>query len=304
VALYKNKILGCVTALNNPALNHPALNSPNLSTPNPLQTLKVDELTVQVYESAADIALAGSAIAREILQDAIATQGQAAAIFATGRSQVNFLSHLTELNAPPELDWSRISGFHLDEYLGIAAEHPASFRHYLQQHLVRKVANWPDTHWHEIEGNGLLPLNICQDYENALRANPIDLCCLGIGNNGHLAFNDPAVADFNDPHWVKLVRLDEQNRQQQADSSDFASLEAVPQYAFTLTLSAIRAARHSLCLANGKGKAAIVHKMLTGSINSHCPASILRQMPQAILLLDRAAAESCNSSIEIFNGNS
>jgi glucosamine-6-phosphate deaminase len=311
VALYKNKVLGCVIALNNPALS-----SSNLSTPNPLQTLKVDDLTVQVYESAADIALAGSANARKILQDAIATQGQAAAIFATGRSQVSFLNHLTSFNAQSEkaqsekaqsekaqsekaqsekaqseLDWSRITGFHLDEYLGIAAEHPASFRYYLQQHLVSKVANWPNTHWHEIDGNGLLPLNICKDYENALRANPIDLCCLGIGNNGHLAFNDPAVADFNDSHWVKLVRLDEQNRQQQADSSAFASIEAVPQYAFTLTLSAIRAARHSLCLANGQGKAAIVRKMLTGPITHHCPASILRQMPQALLLLDRAAAE-------------
>jgi glucosamine-6-phosphate deaminase len=287
----QSEILGCVTALNSSTSNNPALSSLNFSMQKPIKTLKVDDLTVQVYESADEIARAGSAIAREILQAAIATQGQATAIFATGRSQVSFLNHLTHSSAGPELDWACITGFHLDEYLGIAAEHPASFRHYLQQHLVSKVANWRDTHWHEIDGNGLLPLNICQDYENALRANPIDLCCLGIGNNGHLAFNDPAVADFDDPHWVKLVRLDEQNRQQQADSSAFVSLETVPQYAFTLTLSAIRAARYSLCLANGHGKAAIVHQMLTGPITHHCPASMLRQMPQALLLLDRAAAE-------------
>jgi glucosamine-6-phosphate deaminase len=269
-------------------VNNSVVNSPHFSVPNFVQTFQVDDLTVRVYESAADLALAGSAIARQLLCAVIANQGQAAAVFATGRSQIDFLSALTDLSVHPELDWLRISGFHLDEYLGIAAEHPASFRHYLQQHLVKKVAIG---HWHAIEGDGLLPLTICQNYELALRSQPIDLCCLGIGNNGHLAFNDPAVADFNDPHWVKLVRLDEQNRQQQADSSDFGSLAAVPQYAFTLTLSAIRATRHSLCLAYGAGKATIIHKMLTGPIGHHCPASVLRQMPQALLLLDRAAAE-------------
>ncbi len=283
MALYKGEIRWCAAAVNNPA-SHSLV----FSVPDPVQTLKVDELTVNVYDSADAIALAAAAIARQILHDAVTAQGQAAAIFATGRSQIDFLSALTDLSAQPTLDWSRITGFHLDEYLGIAAEHPASFRYYLQQHLVNRVAI---SSWHAIDGNGLLPLTICQNYERDLRANPIDLCCLGIGNNGHLAFNDPAVADFNDPHWVKIVRLDKQNRQQQAESSAFASLEAVPQYAFTLTLSAIRAARHSLCLANGEGKAAIVHKMLTGPIAPHCPASILRTMPQALLLIDRAAAK-------------
>ncbi len=271
-----------------PAVNNPVSTGLFFSNSKPTQTLKVDELTVQVYDSAADIACAGSAIARQILCNVIAQQGQAAAVFATGRSQLDFLTHLTDSANLPDLDWSRITGFHLDEYLGIAANHPASFRYYLQQHLVKKVAI---AHWHAIDGNGLLPLTICQEYERVLRSQPIDFCCLGIGNNGHLAFNDPAVADFNDPHWVKIVRLDEQNRQQQADSSAFASLEAVPQYAFTLTLSAIRATRYSLCLAAGAGKATIVEKMLTGPIAHSCPASVLRQMPQALLLLDRAAAE-------------
>ncbi len=129
-----------------------------------------------------------------------------------------------------------------------------------------------------------MPLKICQDYEKALRANPADLCCLGIGNNGHLAFNDPAVADFNDPHWIKIVRLDEQNRQQQATSSTFTNLEAVPHYAFTLTLSAIQSARHSVCLAYGEGKA------LTEPVGACCPASILRRTSKTLLLIDRAAA--------------
>ena len=242
---------------------------------------------MHIYESADAVALAGSAIARQILHDAIKTKGGANAIFATGRSQLTFLSHLTNSHQYPALDWQKIIGFHLDEYLGIAADHPASFRRYLKEHLTQKVVL---QQWHDIKGDGLLPLKICQDYEKALQANPADLCCLGIGNNGHLAFNDPAVADFKDPHWVKIVRLDKQNRRQQAESSAFASLETVPQYAFTLTLSAIQAARNSVCLAYGESKATIIHKMLTGPIDTHCPASILRQTPQALLLIDCAAA--------------
>lgn len=239
---------------------------------------------MKVYDSPEIVAIAASAIARDILQTAINQRGKAVAIFATGRSQLQFLSHLT--CPTTALDWQRITGFHLDEYLGIAADHPASFRHYLKAYLTSKVALGQ---WYGIEGDGLLPIEICQAYEEKLRANPADLCCLGIGNNGHLAFNDPAVASFTDPRWVKIVRLDEQNRQQQA-SSAFSNLEAVPQYAFTLTLSAIRATRHSLCLAVGQGKAAIIHKMLTAPIEPRCPASILRRMPQAVLLIDRAAA--------------
>lgn len=267
------------------------LNNPTSSNsrPIPLETLIVDRLSVQIYASPEEVALAASVQARQILVDAIEARGQANAIFATGRSQVAFLSHLTHTDRSPVIDWSKITGFHLDEYLGIAASHPASFRHYLQKHLTSQVSL---AQWHDIKGDGLLPLDICQHYENLLRENPADLCCLGIGNNGHLAFNDPAVANFTDPYWVKLVRLDDQNRQQQVSSSAFTSLEEVPQYAFTLTLSAIQAAGHNLCLANGESKSAIIHKMLTGSVSSSCPASILRQTAQAQLLIDSGAASS------------
>lgn len=256
-----------------------------MSVITPNQTLKVDDLTVQIYESAAEVALAASAIAQQTLSTAIEQHGQANAIFATGRSQIQFLQHLS--NPATAIDWPKVSGFHLDEYLGIAADHPASFRHYLREHLTGKVSLGA---WHGIEGDGLLPLEICQDYEKRLRAQPIDLCCLGIGNNGHLAFNDPAVARYDDPHWVKIVRLDDKNRQQQVESKNFETLSSVPQYAFTLTLSAIRASHQHLCLAYGEGKATIIDKTLTGDIGTYCPSSFLRQMPQAILLVDRAAA--------------
>lgn len=104
------------------------------------------------------------------------------------------------------MDWSKVTGFHLDEYLGISANHSASFRHYLKTHLPSKILLGE---WHSIEGDGLLPLDICRNYEQKLREHPADLCCLGIGNNGHLAFNDPDVANFTEPDWVKVVRLDE-----------------------------------------------------------------------------------------------
>lgn len=250
----------------------------------PLQTRRVDQLTVQVYASPEAVAVAASAIAQSILTSAIAESGKAAAIFATGRSQVQFLQHLSHPSTP--VDWSQVTGFHLDEYLGIAADHPASFRQYLHQHLTRKVSLGA---WHALEGDGLLPIDICQRYEQKLRANPIALCCLGVGNNGHLAFNDPGVASFDDAHWVKLVRLDRANRLQQLDSSDFDTLQAVPKYAFTLTLSAIRTAQNSLCIVYGKGKAEIVRRLLTGPVSAECPASILRSLPQATLLVDQSA---------------
>lgn len=250
-----------------------------------MRTQQIDKLTVQVYRSPEEVALAASAMATQTLRAAISTRGEAAAIFATGRSQVQFLDHLTQPDNA--IDWSKVTGFHLDEYLGIASSHPASFQRYLEIYLTSKVNLKA---WHSLEGNSLLPLDVCQNYEEKLRQHAIDLCCLGIGDNGHLAFNDPAVANFNDPHWVKIVRLDDQNRKQQAASSAFKTLSAVPQYAFTLTISAIRASHHNLCIAFGENKAAVIQRVLTGTIGPDCPASVLRQIPQTRLLIDRAAA--------------
>ncbi len=249
----------------------------------PIRTLRIDALKVEIYQSAEEVALAASTQAAKILQTAIDVRQQAIAVFATGRSQKRCLHHLT---SKEDIDWPRITGFHLDEYLGIAAEHPASFRHYLKTHLTSQVSMQA---FHAIEGDGLLPISVCEEYEKKLRSHPLDLCFLGIGDNGHLAFNDPAVADFSDSRWVKLVRLDKKNRQQQVDSSAFGTIDAVPNYAFTLTLSAIGSVQNRLCLAFGKGKAAIVQRLLTGPISPDCPATILRKLPQTTLLIDQAA---------------
>ena len=258
----------------------------------PVCTHQVDTLSVEVYSSAEAVALAASTKATKILQTAIKENQQAIAVFATGRSQKQCLHYLTHQT---DLDWSKITGFHLDEYLGIAAEHPASFRDYLQKHLTSQVSMHA---FYGIEGDGWLPISVCERYEENLRSHLLDLCFLGIGNNGHLAFNDPTVANFKDPRWVKIVRLDEENRRQQADSTDFETIEAVPNYAFTLTLSAISAIKHRLCLAFGEAKAAVVKRLLTGPIDPSCPATILRQLPQTTLQIDQAAASDYLSVLD------
>lgn len=144
--------------------------------------------------------------------------------------------------------------------------------------------------FHYIEGDAKEPLVECDRYSKLLKAQPIDLCCLGIGENGHLAFNEPSVADFNDPHSVKLVKLDNSTQQQQVDGGFFLHLEAVPQYAFTLTLPMICSAKKILCLAPGKRKDKAVKQMLSGCISTNCPASVLRTQAQATLFLDADSA--------------
>ncbi len=181
------------------------------------------------------------------------------------------------------VDWSRITLFHLDEYLGITADHPASFRRYMRERVETRVS---PRQFHYIQGDALQPLAECDRYTKLLQAQPIDLCCLGVGENGHLAFNDPAVANFQDAYSVKLVKLDKVNRQQQVNTGHFPNIDNVPQYAFTVTLPLICAAKKIICLAPEKRKAQVVKQILQGSININCPASILRQQSQATLFLD------------------
>ncbi|MBP0018126.1 MAG: glucosamine-6-phosphate deaminase [Cyanobacteria bacterium SBLK] len=249
-----------------------------------MNNYQFDRLEVRVYENAEEMSIVAAKYAGEYLRSRIARQNSARVIWATGSSQIAFLEKLTKI---PNISWQKITGLHLDEYLGIDREHPASFRRYLRDRLAQKV---PFADFHYIEGDSEQPLRECDRYTRLLQQGEIDLCCLGVGDNGHLAFNDPWVADFDDPDWVKLVKLDPQNRQQQCDRGDFANLEAVPAYAFTLALPAIFSAQMLLCLVSGAPKAAIVAQMLTGDISPTCPASGLRDRPNAILFLDREAA--------------
>ncbi len=250
----------------------------------PIKSFTVDALAVRVYAQPADLVAAAAHDARQQLHTALASTGTAAAILATGNSQLQFLEALI---ARGGVDWSRVTLFHMDEYLGIDAQHPASFRRYLRERVESRVQ---PRAFHYLAGDCLEPLQECARYARLLQAQPIDLCCLGIGENGHLAFNDPPVADFNDPHLVKLVKLDDVCKMQQVKQGHFPSLEAVNPYAFTLTIPALCSARRMICLAPEKRKAQPVKETLQGPISPACPASILRKQSQALLLLDAESA--------------
>ena len=218
----------------------------SITAPAPLRSFQADLLPVHVFPGQDELARHMTATVRDILNDAITRSGSAAAILATGNSQIRFLKLLVESGG---VDWSKVTLFHMDEYLGIRADHPASFRHYMKQRvesLVKPLC------FHYLGGDADLPLDECQRYTDLLRAQPIDLCCMGVGENGHIAFNDPPVARFDDPHAVKLVKLDDACKLQQVKEGHFASLEAVPPYAFTLTIPALLSAKRVLCLAPEK----------------------------------------------------
>jgi glucosamine-6-phosphate deaminase len=248
--------------------------------PAPVRTLQIDALAVRIYARLEEMAVAAALAAGEYLRDTLARQGRAAAILASATSQEKFLEVLTGLTG---LDWARITLFHMDEYLGISAEHPASFRRFLRERVEEKVK--PEV-FHYVRGDAPLPLDECARYSGLLQAQPIDLCCLGIGENGHVAFNDPPVADFQDRHRVKIVKLDQACRQQQVGEGAFPTLDAVPQYAFTLTVPALCSARKMICAVPEKRKAQAVKDALRGPVSTACPASILRQQPHCTLYLD------------------
>ena len=248
------------------------------------QVIQVDNLTVRVAGSSQELTQDVTTLAREYLRSLLTQQQTVSIILATGNSQLKFLDLIT---SNQDLDWSRIILFHLDEYLGITADHWGSFRYYLHHKVERRVK---PRIFHYLEGDALQPLAECDRYSDLLQQQPIDLCLLGIGDNGHLAFNEPSVADFNDPRVVKLVQLETKTRQQQVNGGYFPSLEAVPSYAYTLTIPTICSAKRIFCLAGGNHKAGVVRKTLNNAITPNFPATILRQQPQAILFCDR---ESC-----------
>ena len=250
----------------------------------PAKTFQVDALAVRVYRQQKDMAQDVAQIAQKYLQEILAGQPSAAVILATGNSQIEFLEALIALGG---VEWPRLILFHMDEYLGIGAGHKASFRRYMRERVEQRVK---PRQFHYLEGDALLPLDECDRYTRLLQAQPIDLCCLGIGENGHIAFNDPPVANFTDPHRVKLVKLDQPCQQQQVNEGHFPSLEAVPQYAFTLTIPMLCSARRMLCIAPEKRKSKAVKDALQGSIDTACPASFLRRQPQATLFLDADSA--------------
>jgi len=244
----------------------------------------VDELPVRVYAREDDLAADAARMVQTFLGECIAQRGEAFAIMATGNSQIRFLDALIKLGG---VDWSKITLFHMDEYLGIDANHKASFRRYMRERVESRVK--PKA-FHYLEGDADQPLNECSRYADLLQTQEIDLCCLGIGENGHIAFNDPPVAEFDDPWSVKLVKLDLKCRQQQVNEGHFPSVDDMPQFAYTLTIPTLCAVRKMVCIAPEKRKAKAAHDALRETVSTNCPASYLRTQKHALLLLDTDSA--------------
>ena len=250
----------------------------------PTRSFHVDQLPVRIFATLPDLAAAAAEDAAAVLIAAIAARGRARAIIATGNSQDQFLDCLTRRAG---INWAKVELFHMDEYLGMPVTHPASFRRYLKQRVFDRVHPGAA---HYLEGDALEPLKAMRDYAAALAAAPVDLCCLGIGENGHLAFNDPPVADFTDPETIKLVKLDEKCRRQQVGEGHFPNLDAVPAYAITLTIPALCRVGRMIAVVPEKRKAEAVRASLEGPIATACPGSFLRRQAHAVLYLDADSA--------------
>ena len=250
----------------------------------PLYDATWEQLHVTVYPTNEDMGAAAAEEARAILQEALAHNPECNLILATGNSQLTFLASIRTMSG---IDWSRINIFHMDEYVGLDPSHPASFPAFLRRNIVDHVK---PRSFHPVPGGAANLEQACRDYEALLRSHPASLCVLGIGENGHLAFNDPPFADFNDPVWVKVVQLDETSRVQQVKEGHFPNLAAVPTHAITLTIPALLAARRLICLVPESRKANAVHHALHDPISTACPATILRRVPHAHLILDADAA--------------
>lgn len=252
---------------------------------------KADLLPVSVYPTNEAMGQAAAKEAAQIIQEAIKEKGSAAIIVATGNSQLTFLKALRETDG---IDWSKVTIFHMDEYVGLKAGHSASFPVFLQRHLLDHIPA-PAAFHPVVAREGHLETD-CAEYARLLRAHPVDFCAMGIGENGHLAFNDPPFAEFNDPVWVKVIRLDEMSRRQQVGEGHFGGLDEVPTHAITLTIPALLAAKRVFCIVPEARKANAVYDTINGPITEACPASIMRQKPHVHLYLDAEAAAKAYSA--------
>jgi glucosamine-6-phosphate deaminase len=243
-------------------------------------------MKVEIYPNGKAAGAAAARTAGKALIELGKNRDSIGVIFATGASQMDTLSALTVIE---NLPWRQVRGFHMDEYVGIAATHPASFRRYLRERLTQKVRMME---FFEIDGSAPDPEQTSQDYAEKLRSADPQLCLLGIGENGHLAFNDPPVADFTDPLDAKIVHLDLECRQQQVAEGWFPSVEDVAEYAITLTIPALFRVPKLILSVPGSRKAGIVRRALEEPISTACPATVLRTHPDATLYLDvESAAE-------------
>jgi glucosamine-6-phosphate deaminase len=244
----------------------------------------VDHMTVSVHPDVDALGRAAADAAAAVLRRAVAERGVAHSMFATGNSQLAFVDAL--VHATADVPWSDVVIFHMDEYVGAGPDHPAGFQRWIRERIVDPVRPRAA---HYLDGLAV-PKAEAERYGDLLRHHPLDLCCLGIGENGHLAFNDPPVADFDDLLAVKVVELDAACRRQQVNEGHFATLAAVPTEAVTVTIPALLAAPTVLAIVPEARKAEPVRLALNGPVTTACPASVLRTKSQVTLYLDAASA--------------
>jgi glucosamine-6-phosphate deaminase len=244
---------------------------------------------VRVLPAGEELARAVATDAATAVNDALERRNPARVMFASGNSQLGFLAALHD----ERVDWSRVVGFHMDEYIGVDAAHPASFARYMRERVADALGVG---RFHYLDGAAPDPEVEARRYAALLADHPLDLCCLGVGENGHLAFNDPPVADFDDPLDVKVVELDEASRRQQVGEGHFPSVDAVPPTAITVTIPALLRARRVLAVVPEARKAEPARRALEDPVSTECPASILRTQPHVTMYLDYESSARLRSS--------
>lgn len=252
-----------------------------------MKTFTKDKLTVRVFDSRSDMGAAAAEACVKEMQKLLAEKESIRMIFAAAPSQNEFLAALVKAGKDGRVDYSRVHAFHMDEYVGLAADAPQGFGNFLRDRLFGLLPFASVTY---LNGNAADPAEECARYTALLKEAPIDIVCMGIGENGHIAFNDPHVADFNDPAAVKVVELDHTCRQQQVNDGCFAKLDDVPTHALTLTIPTLVAPKTVFCMVPAPTKAKAVQAAVEGPISETCPASILRRHDNASLWLDPDSA--------------
>jgi glucosamine-6-phosphate deaminase len=239
-------------------------------------------MQVKTYIDRKTMSRAAARDAARLLREVVASRGRARIIAATGASQIEFLESLV---AAPGIDWPRVELFHLDEYVGLPIDHPASFRRYLLERLIRPTGIGA---YHLLDGERD-PLQVAEEAARAIASDPIDLALVGIGENGHLAFNDPP-ADFATEQPYLVVTLDDACRRQQVGEGWFASVEDVPAQALSMSVRQILKSRTILCIVPDTRKARAVHACLEGPVSPMAPASILQTHAHTTVYLDSDSA--------------
>jgi glucosamine-6-phosphate deaminase len=248
---------------------------------NSIYNKKIEELQLQVFPTREQMGKTAAYDVANRMKGLLQKKEKIRMVFAAAPSQSEFLHTLNQIK---DIPWEKVEVFHMDEYIGLDLDAPQRFSSFLKKHLFDIVKPGKV---HLIMPDKENPDKECERYSKLLEEEKMDIVCLGIGENGHIAFNDPPVADFNDHKKVKIVELDLMCRQQQVNDGCFPSIEEIPTHAITLTIPAMLSAQYLFCMVPGANKKTAVYHTLTGPITTECPATILRTHSNCMLYVDK-----------------